>query len=77
VVGTRLPLFNDDRCTNHIACSRYVKYKFSWGSRATREGGVVRYFLRSSKVSCALIDESPLELVLFLKQFEEPPDVES
>jgi hypothetical protein len=28
-------------------------YKFSWGSRATRVGGVVRYFFNSLKVSCA------------------------
>jgi hypothetical protein len=23
-VGVRLPLLNDDSCTNHIACSGYV-----------------------------------------------------
>jgi hypothetical protein len=23
-IGVRHPLFNDDSCTNHIACSRYV-----------------------------------------------------
>jgi hypothetical protein len=28
-------------------------YKFLWGSGATRVGGVVRYFFKSSKSSCA------------------------
>jgi hypothetical protein len=29
VVGVRLPLLDNDNCTNHIACSRYVQLKFS------------------------------------------------
>jgi hypothetical protein len=24
-VGTRLPSFDDNHCTNHVACSRYLK----------------------------------------------------
>jgi hypothetical protein len=34
-------------------CSWYVKVQVFMGFRGPRVGGVVRYFLKSSKVSCA------------------------
>jgi hypothetical protein len=51
-VGVRLPTLDDDSCTNHIACSRYVKLYVFIRFWATRVGGVVRYFFNSSKASC-------------------------
>jgi hypothetical protein len=52
-ISVWLPLFDDDCCTNHISCSRYVELQVFMGFRATRVGGVVRYFFKSSKASCA------------------------
>jgi hypothetical protein len=52
-VGIRLLPPDDNHRTNHIACSRYVELQVSWGSRATRVAGVVKYFLISLRASCA------------------------
>jgi hypothetical protein len=77
VVGNQLPSFNDNRHTNHIACTRYVKlqgfvgfqgHQGGWGSQVLLE-----IFERFMCLFC------PLKLVLFFEELEErePPDVES
>jgi hypothetical protein len=68
-VSVWLPLFDDDSCTNHIACSRYVElqvflrfwgYQGGWGSQI-----LLQVF---EGLLCLM---SPLELVLFLEELKE------
>jgi hypothetical protein len=53
VIGIRLPPLNDNSCTNHITCRRYVKLHVLWGFGATRVAGLLRYIFKSSKASYA------------------------
>jgi hypothetical protein len=39
MISVRLPSFDDDCCTNHIACSRYVKLQVFVGFRGYQSGG--------------------------------------
>jgi hypothetical protein len=77
VVVVRLPSFNYNYCTDHIACSRYVKlqnfvglrnHEGGWGSQVPFEffKGLLHLF-------------GPLELVFLFEELEgrEPPDAES
>jgi hypothetical protein len=51
VVGVRLPRSMMIVVVTTLLVVDMYNYKFLWVSRATRVGGVVRYF-KSSKVSC-------------------------
>jgi hypothetical protein len=77
VVVVRLPSFNYNCCTDHIACSRYVRlqnfmglgsHEGGWGNQVPFEffEGPLRLF-------------GPLELTLLFEELEEwePPDTES
>jgi hypothetical protein len=77
VVGTRLPSFNNDHHTNHIACSLYVKLQGFVGFQCHQGGWGSQVLLEFLKRLLCLL--GPLELVLFLEEFEErePPDAES
>jgi hypothetical protein len=76
-VGLRLPPCNDDRCTNHIACSQYVELQVFVGFQGYQSGQGCQIFLQVFKdLLCFL---SPLELVMFLEELREweSPDAET
>jgi hypothetical protein len=63
-VGIRLPSFDDDCYTNHVAYSRYVKLQVSMGFREHQGGWSSQILLQIIKgLPCPL---SPMEVVLFL-----------
>jgi hypothetical protein len=53
VVGVRLPHSTTIAVLTTLLVADMYGYKFSWGSGATRVCGVVRYFFKSLKASCA------------------------
>jgi hypothetical protein len=77
VVSVRLPSFNDDSCTNHIACSRYVELQVFVGFRGYQSGWGSQILLQVFKGLVGLL--SPPELVLFLEELKEreSPNAES
>jgi hypothetical protein len=75
-VSVQVPSFDDDSCTNHIACSRYVELHVFVGFRGYQSGWcsqVLQVF------ECLVGPLSPLELILFLEELKEreSPDAES
>jgi hypothetical protein len=76
-VCVRLPPFDDDSCTNHIACSRYVELQVFVGFRGYRSGWGSQILLQVFEGLLGLL--SLLELALFLEELKEreSPDAES
>jgi hypothetical protein len=77
VITVRLPPFNDDSYTNHIACSRYAERQVFvgfWGYQSERGSVILIQVFQG--LLCLL---SALELVLFLEELKEweSPDAES
>jgi hypothetical protein len=68
-VGIRLPPFDDNSCTDHIAYSRYVKLQVFMGFWGYQSGWGSQILLEAFKSLLGLL--SPLELVLFLEELEE------
>jgi hypothetical protein len=67
-IGIRLPSFDDDRHTNHVACSRYVKLQVFVGFRGHPGGwGSQILFEVFEGLLCFV---GPLELVMLLKELE-------
>jgi hypothetical protein len=77
MVGIWLPPFDDDSCTDHIACSRYVKLQIFVGFRGYQSGWGSQILLQVFKSLLGLL--SPLEVVMFLEELKErdSPDTES
>jgi hypothetical protein len=71
------PPFDDDNCTNHIACSRYVELKVFMGFRSYQSGWGCQILLQVFESLLCLL--SPLELILFLEELKErvSPNAES
>jgi hypothetical protein len=76
-VGVRLPLFDDNSCTNHITCSRYMELQVFMGFRSYQSRWDCQVLLQVFKGLLCLL--SPLELVLFLEELKEreSPDGET
>jgi hypothetical protein len=76
-IGVRLPSFDDDCHTNHIACSRYVKLQVFMGFRGHEGGWGSQILLQVFEGLLCLL--SPLELVLFSEELKkrQPPDAKS
>jgi hypothetical protein len=69
VVGIRLPSFDNNCRTDHIAGSRYVNLQVFVGFRGHQGGRSSQILLQIFEGLLCLI--GPLELVLFLNDFEE------
>jgi hypothetical protein len=76
-VGVWLPLFDDNSCTNHITCSRYVELQVFMGLQSYQSRWGCQVLLQVFKGLLCLM--SPLELVMFLEELNEreSPDAES
>jgi hypothetical protein len=76
-VGVRLPPFDDNSCTNHSTCSRYVELQVFVGFQSYLSRWGCQVLLQVFKGLLCLL--SPLDLVLFLKELKEreSPDTES
>jgi hypothetical protein len=77
VIAIRLAPLDDNRCTKHITCSRYVKLQVFMGFSGYQGRWANQILLQVHKGLLCLL--SPLELVLFLEELKEweSPDVES
>jgi hypothetical protein len=77
VIGIQFPPFNNDSCTDHITCSRYVKLQVFMGFRGYQSRCSDQILLQLFKGLMCLL--SPPELVLFLEELKEWefPDTES
>jgi hypothetical protein len=77
MVSVRLPPFDDDSCTDHIACSRYVEMQVFVGLQGYQSGWGSQILLQVFKGLLGLL--SPLKLVMFLKELKEreSPNAES
>jgi hypothetical protein len=76
-VGVRLTPFDNNNCTNHITCRRYVELQVFMGFQSYQSRWGCQVFLPVFEgLLCFL---SPLELVLFLEKLKEreSPDAES
>jgi hypothetical protein len=62
-VGVRLPPFDNDSCTNHIACSGYVEMQVFVGFWGCQSGWGSQILLHVFKGLLCLL--SLLELILF------------
>jgi hypothetical protein len=63
-VGLRLPPFDDDSCTNHVAYRRYVELQVFVGFQGYQSGWGSQILLQVFEGLLGLL--SPLEIVLFL-----------
>jgi hypothetical protein len=68
LVSLRLPLFDDDRCTDHITCSQYVELQVFMGFRGYQSRWGHQIPLQIFEGLMCLV--TPLELVLFLEDLK-------
>jgi hypothetical protein len=68
-IGVRLPSFDDNNCTNHITCTRYVELQVFVGFWSYQSRWGCQVLLQVFKGLLCLL--SPLELALFLAELKE------